>query len=35
MSEFKVHNLWPIPVYEGEIPVREKWKVLIKSTDLL
>ena len=33
MAEFKVHNLWPIPMYEGEIPVREKWKVLIKSTE--
>ena len=33
MAQFKAHNLWPIPVYEGEIPVREKWKVLIKSLD--
>jgi uncharacterized protein (TIGR02466 family) len=33
MAEFKVHNLWPIPVYDGEIPVREKWKVLIKGTE--
>jgi len=33
MAEFKVHNLWPIPMYEAEIPVREKWKVLIKSTE--
>ena len=33
MNEFKVHNLWPIPVYEGEIPIREKWKILIKGTE--
>jgi len=33
MAEFKVHNLWPIPMYEAEIPIREKWKVLIKSTE--
>ena len=31
MPEFKIHNLWPIPVYEGEIPVKEKWKVLTKG----
>jgi len=33
MAEFKVHNLWPIPMYEAEIPVREKWKVLIKGLE--
>jgi len=26
MPEFKVHNLWPIPVYESEIPVKQEWK---------
>ena len=26
MPEFKTHNLWPIPVYEAEIPVKQKWK---------
>ena len=31
MPQFKIHNLWPIPVYEGEIPVKEKWKVLTKG----
>lgn len=23
---FKVHNLWPIPLYESEIPVKQEWK---------
>ena len=31
MPEFITHNLWPIPVYEANIPVREKWKVLLKG----
>ena len=26
MPEFKTHNLWPIPVYEAEIPVKQEWK---------
>ena len=26
MPEFKVHNLWPLPVYESEIPVKQEWK---------
>ena len=26
MPEFKTHNLWPIPVYEAEIPVNQEWK---------
>ena len=26
MNEFKVHNLWPIPVYEDNIPVKQEWK---------
>ena len=33
MPEFKVHNLWPIPVYQNNILVKEKWKVLVKSLD--
>jgi len=33
MTQFKTHNLWPIPVYESNIPVREKWKVLLKSLE--
>jgi hypothetical protein len=24
MPEFKAHNLWPIPVYESEIPVKKR-----------
>ena len=26
MPEFKTHNLWPIPVYEAIIPVKQQWK---------
>ena len=26
MPEFKTHNLWPVPIYESEIPVKQKWK---------
>jgi len=26
MPEFITHNLWPIPVYESEIPVKQNWK---------
>ncbi len=26
MPEFKTYNLWPVPVYEGEIPVKQEWK---------
>ncbi len=33
MPEFITHNLWPIPVYQSNILVREKWKVLIKSLE--
>ena len=31
MPEFKAHNLWPIPVYESEIPVKEEWKKYIRN----
>ena len=31
INEFKVHNLWPTPIYSSTLPVREKWKVLIKG----
>ena len=33
MNEFQIHNLWPVPVYKSKIPVREKWKVLIKGLE--
>ena len=33
MPEFKIHNLWPIPVYENNIPVKEQWKVLVKGIE--
>jgi len=26
MPEFKVHNLWPVPVYDSKITVKQKWK---------
>ena len=26
MPEFKTHNLWPVPVYESDIPVKQEWK---------
>jgi hypothetical protein len=29
MPEFKAHNLWPIPVYESEIPVKQEWKKIL------
>jgi uncharacterized protein (TIGR02466 family) len=29
MPEFKAHNLWPIPVYESEIPIKEEWKTAV------
>ncbi len=25
-KEYKVHNLWPIPVYEDFLPVKQEWK---------
>jgi uncharacterized protein (TIGR02466 family) len=25
-NEYKVHNLWPIPVYEDFLPVKQEWK---------
>ena len=31
MSEFKVHNLWPIPVYQSEIKTKDEWKEKIIS----
>jgi len=26
MPYFKTHNLWPTPIYESEIPVKDEWK---------
>ena len=26
MPEFKIHNLWPIPIYDSKIPVKQEWK---------
>src|SRR6056300_304501 len=26
MPHFTTHNLWPVPVYEAEIPVKQEWK---------
>src|SRR6056300_1099640 len=33
MPEFKTHNLWPIPVYEAEIPVKQKWKDFVTNLE--
>ena len=33
MPEFKVHNLWPIPVYESEIPVKQEWKDFVVNLE--
>ncbi len=33
MPEFKVHSLWPIPIYENFIPVKEKWKNAVRNID--
>ena len=33
MPEFTTYNLWPIPVYKSHVPVREKWKVLLKGLE--
>lgn len=30
-KEFQIHNLWPVPIYQSNIPVREKWKEYVKS----
>ena len=32
MPEFKAYNLWPVPVYESEEPVKTDWLDYIKST---
>jgi hypothetical protein len=32
MPEFKTHNLWPIPVYESEIPTKKEWQDIIVNT---
>ena len=32
MPEFKAHNLWPIPVYESEIPIKKEWQNIIVNT---
>tara|TARA_R110002153_G_scaffold41039_1_gene117242 strand:- start:12 stop:632 length:621 start_codon:yes stop_codon:yes gene_type:complete len=33
INQFKVHNLWPIPIYHGEIPVKQEWKDAIINTE--
>ena len=33
MPEFKAHNLWPIPVYESEIPVKKEWKTYLENIE--
>ena len=29
MGQFKIHNLWPIPVYQSNIETKKEWKDLI------
>ena len=29
MAEFKIHNLWPIPVYQSNIETKKEWKDFI------
>tara|TARA_Y100000114_G_scaffold151593_1_gene168556 strand:+ start:726 stop:1340 length:615 start_codon:yes stop_codon:yes gene_type:complete len=31
MGQFKIHNLWPIPVYQSYIETKQEWKDLILS----
>jgi len=33
MPEFKTYNLWPIPIYEAEIPVKQEWKDVIVNSE--
>ena len=33
MPEFKAHNLWPIPVYDSETPVKSEWLNYILNTE--
>jgi len=33
MPEFKTHNLWPIPVYEAEILVKQEWKDIVVNLE--
>lgn len=33
MPEFKAHNLWPIPVYDSETPVKSEWVDYILNTE--
>ena len=33
MSEFKAHNIWPTPIYENEILVKDEWLEFCKVVD--
>jgi len=33
MPEFKTHNLWPMPVYQADIPVKQEWKNAITNLE--
>tara|TARA_Y100000389_G_scaffold185061_1_gene204071 strand:- start:850 stop:1467 length:618 start_codon:yes stop_codon:yes gene_type:complete len=33
VPQFKAHNLWPIPVYESEAPVKSEWLDYILNTE--
>tara|TARA_Y100000004_G_C8893834_1_gene403251 strand:+ start:388 stop:1005 length:618 start_codon:yes stop_codon:yes gene_type:complete len=33
MPEFKIHNLWPIPIYDSKIPVKQEWKNFVVNLE--
>ena len=33
MSEFKVHELWPKPIFDTEIPVKQQWLDFAHNTE--
>ena len=33
MPRFKVHELWPKPIFDTEIPVKQQWLDFAYNTD--
>ena len=33
MPKFKVHELWPKPIFDTEIPVKQQWLDFAYNTD--
>ena len=33
MTEFNVHQLWPCPIYENDIPVKKEWLDYVHNTE--